>query len=179
MLKVMRMTKILKRCLTKIWTESVWVIYQLLITMRWLLQLYALRRGFKNPNHGFLPWWGGGTPLCCDFFPVTFLAGRLPWWGGGGYPPLPWLKNLLKIGPKTVFFRQKTPFLAKKFQAACRDGGGGGTPLCRDFFPVNFLAGRLPWWGEGGGTPITAKSRDWGFWTLPLVVPKLWITINC
>ena len=39
--------------------------------------------------------------------------------------------------------KQKTPFLAKKFQAACRNGGGG-TPLCRDFFSVNFLAGRLP-----------------------------------
>ena len=47
--------------------------------------------------------------------------------------------------------------------------GRGGTPLCRDFFSVNFLAGRLPWWGEGRGTPITAKSRDWGFWTLPLL----------
>ena len=97
---------------------------------------------------------GGGTPPCRDFFSVNFLAGRVPWWGGEGYPSLPWLKNLLKIGPKTVFFRQKTPFLAKKFQAACRDGGGRGTPLCRDFFSVNFLAGRLPWWGEGaGGVP--------------------------
>ena len=77
---------------------------------------------------------GKRSPPCRDFFPVNFLAGRLPWWGGGGYPPLPWLKNLLKIGPKTVFFRQKTPFLAKKFQAACRDGGRGYPPLPWFFF---------------------------------------------
>ena len=118
-----------------------------------------LGEGSKTPITAFCRDGGGGTPLCRDFFSVTFLAGRLPWWGGGGYPPLPWLKNLLKIGPKTVFFRQKTPFLAKKFQAACRDGGGGGTPLCRDFFPVNFLAGRLPWWGEGrGGVPPSRQK---------------------
>ena len=41
----------------------------------------------------------------------------------------------------------KTPITA-----LCRDGGGG-TPLCRDFFSVNFLAGRLPGWG-GGYPPL-------------------------
>ena len=46
---------------------------------------------------------------------------------GGGVPPL------------AVIF-----FPLTFWPVACRDGGGGGTPLCRDFFPVNFLAGRLP-----------------------------------
>ena len=56
-----------------------------------------------------MPWWGGGTPPCRDFFSVNFLAGRVPWWGWGGYPPLPWLKKIenWKIGPKTVFFKAK------------------------------------------------------------------------
>ena len=69
----------------------------------------------------------------CSKTPIAALC-RL---GGGGYPPLPLLKNLLKFGPKTVFFRQKTLFLVKKFQAACRYGGGG-TPPCRFFFWFTF-----------------------------------------
>ena len=100
---------------------------------------------------------------------------------GGGYPPLPWLKNLLKIGPKTVFFRQKTPFLAKKFQAACRDGGGGGTPLCSDFFPVNFLAGRLPWCrdgGRGGGGYPHHGKKPWLAFLNPSLIMRWWCAFN-
>ena len=129
------------------------------------LHYFCLKRkgNVQKPQSRLCAVMGGGVPpLAVIFFPLTFwpVACR----DGGGYPPLPWLKNLLKIGPKTVFFRQKTPFSAKKIQAACRDGGGG-TPLCRDFFSVNFLAGRLPWWGEGrgGGNPHHGKKPWLGF----------------
>ena len=94
----------------------------------------TLREGFKNPVTENVRDGGGGTPLFRYLFSVNFLASRFLWWGG--YPPFPLWKNLLKIGPKTVFFRQKTLFSAKKFQAAFHDVGGG-TPL--------FCYGKICW----------------------------------
>ena len=44
------------------------------------------REGFKNPNHDFLPWWGGDTPLYRDFFPLTFWPATCRDWGEGGTP---------------------------------------------------------------------------------------------
>ena len=123
--------------------------------------IHTIREGFKNPNHGFLPWWGGGTPLCRDFFSVTFLAGRLPWWGGGGYPPLPWLKNLLKIGPKTVFFRQKTPFLAKISKPLAVMGGEGVPPFAVIFFPLIFWLAACRDGGRGGGGYPHHSKKPW------------------
>ena len=61
-------------------------------------------------------------------------------------------KNLLKFGPKTVFFRQKTLFLVKKFQAACRYGGGV-PPLAVFFFAVIFWPAACRYGGRGGGVP--------------------------
>ena len=78
----------------------------------------------QKPQSRLFAVMGGVPPFAVIFFPLTFWPAACRDGGEGGTPPLPWLKNLLKIGPKTVFFRQKTPFLAKKFQAACRDGGG-------------------------------------------------------
>ena len=53
--------------------------------------------------------------------------------GGGEYPPFPLRKNPLKIGPKTVFFGQKTPFSAKIFSVFGHGPSvkGGGYPLFR------------------------------------------------
>ena len=67
----------------------------------------AFREGFNNPGHG------------------KFLL------RGGEYPPFPFRKNPLKIGPKTVFFGQKTPFSAKKISVVGGGPfvkGGGGVP---------------------------------------------------
>ena len=61
---------------------------------------------------------------------IPFSATDFPLRGGGEYPPL-------KIGPKKVFFGQKTPFLAKKnsvFGNGLSVKWDGSTP-----FPINFL----------------------------------------
>ena len=73
----------------------------------------------------------------------------------------PWLKNLLKIGPKTVFFRQKTPFLAKKIQAACRDGGEGVPPFAVIFFPLIFWPAACRDGGRGGGGYPHHGKKPW------------------
>ena len=75
--------------------------------------------GFKNPSHG-----------------------NCPLRGGGGYPPFPFRKNPLKIGPKTVFIAQKTPFSALSVnffpltfrENVVRDGPGGGGKMRYEFF---------------------------------------------
>ena len=72
------------------------------------------REGFKKPRHG-----------------------NFPWRGEGGYPPFPLRKNPWKIGLKTVFFGQKSPFSAKKipFSETDRPWRGGGYPP----FPLTFF----------------------------------------
>ena len=82
---------------------------------------------------------------------------------GVGVPPFSVKKNLLKIDPKTVFFKAKMPFSAKNYKPLSVKGEG--TPLFRYIFSVNFF------WpatfrdaGRGmGGTPITDIFRDWVF----------------
>ena len=79
---------------------------------------------------------GGDTPLS-----VNFLGTDRPLRGGRGVPPLSVKKNPFKIGPKTLFFGQKSlfpeilfSFLATEFplifrENLVRDGpGGGGNP---------------------------------------------------
>ena len=69
---------------------------------------------FQKPQSRKLSVKGGGVPpLSVNFFPLGFLEPAVRE-GGGEYPPFPLRKNPLKIGPKTVFFGQKTPFSAKK-----------------------------------------------------------------
>ena len=48
----------------------------------------------------------------------------------GGYPPFPLFLGGFKIGLKTVFFGQKTLFLAEIFSNSVRYGGGD-TPQFR------------------------------------------------
>ena len=94
--------------------------FVLVLVLLIILALF-LREAFKNPNYGKIPLRGrGGNPLFRQLFSANFLAGRRPLRGRGGYPPFPLRKNLLKIGPKTVFFGQKTPFLANFWRAAVR-----------------------------------------------------------
>ena len=104
---------------------------------------------------------GGVPPLSVNFFPLGFLEPTVRE-GGGEYPPFPLRKNPLKIGPKTVFFGQKTPFSAKKnfvFGHGPSVKGGGGYPP----FPLTFRENVVRDGPGGGGTPLTDNFRDWGF----------------
>ena len=61
------------------------------------------------------------TPFSAKKFQAAFRD-------GGGYPPFPLRKNLLKIGPKTVFLGNKRRFWQTNSK----------------LFYANFLAGRVP-----------------------------------
>ena len=54
------------------------------------------------------------------------------------YPPFPLRKNPSKIGPKTVFFRQKNAVFGEKnfrfWSRPVREGGGGVPPFSVNFF---------------------------------------------
>ena len=83
------------------------------------------------------------------------------------YTPFLQTKNLLKIGPKIVFFGRKTLFSASRFTLR----GGDPFPL-RNF--CNFLAGRIPLRGREGyplsgifpwlGRLNTSLTRSTGVW---------------
>jgi len=99
--------------------------------------------------------------------------------GGGGYPPFPLRKNPWKIGLKTVFFGQKSPFSAKKFpfSETDRPWRGGVPPFSVNFFPLTFrkiLVRGGPGGGGGGGYPPNGKFPCLGFLTPPLKVPWIW-----
>ena len=129
-----------------------------------------IRSGFKNRRHGTFPWrGGGGPPFSVNFFPLGFREPTVR--GGGGYPPFPLRKNPWKIGLKTVFFGQKSPFSAKKFPFSETDRpwrGGGVPPFSVNFFPLTFRKILVRGGPGGGGTPPTESFRAWGFWHLPL-----------
>ena len=84
------------------------------IVQRSYLIIVILGKVSKTPVTEIVREGGGVPPLSVNFFPLGFLEPTVRE-GGGEYPPFPLRKNPLKIGPKTVFFRQKTPFSAKKF----------------------------------------------------------------
>ena len=63
--------------------------------------LHDIREVFKNPNHGFLPWWGG-TPLPWFFFPLTFWPAACR--DGGGVPPFAVIKKSVENWPKNSVF---------------------------------------------------------------------------
>ena len=119
-----------------------------------------LGKGSKPPGTETFRGGGGGTPLS-----VRFSGTDRPWRGEGGYPPFPLRKNPLKIGPKTVFFGQKSPFSTKKFPFSETDCPWRGYPPFPLTFPANFSEKSRPWRprGRGGGDPPNGKFPCLGF----------------
>ena len=101
-------------------------------------------------------------------FPLTFWATDHPLRGGGSTPPFPLRKNPPKIRPNTMFFGQKTPFLATKFLFSATDcplrGGEYPLPLSINFFPLTFRENVVR---DGLGAEVNISSRNQYFCTCP------------
>ena len=98
----------------------------------------CLRETFKNPNHGFVPWWGGGTPPCRDW--------KICW----------------NLAQKQCFLGKKRRFWWKNSKPRAVMGGGV-PPLAVIFFAVTFWPAACRYGGRGGGYPPNGTKPRLGF----------------